>query len=96
MTKLVAGVMVTLLHAQNNVCRVPREVRQAGHGVRILACFLPTKRPWRNPIEPHWVHGKRRVAEPARLLSADERERRVGAAFQVPRYDHLAVPNDAA
>jgi transposase len=73
-----------------------RAVKQAGHGVRIVSCFLPTKSPWLNPIEPRWVHGKRRVAEPARLLSAEELERRVCAAFHVPRYDHLTLTNDAA
>jgi hypothetical protein len=30
-----------------------REVKQQGHGVRILACLLPTKSPWLNHIEPH-------------------------------------------
>jgi transposase len=73
-----------------------RAVKQARCGVRIVVCFLPTKSPWLNRIEPHWVHGKRQLAEPARLLSADERERRVCAAFHVPHYDHLAVTNDAA
>ena len=73
-----------------------RRVKQQGNGVRIVSCFLPSKSPWLNPIEPHWVHGKRRVAEPARLLSADELERRVCAAFQAPRFEHLTVTNDAA
>ena len=41
-----------------------REARQAG-GVRIVACRLPSKSPWLNPIEPKWAHGKRAVAEPA-------------------------------
>ena len=45
-------------------------------GVRIVPCFLPTKSPWLNPIEPKWVHGKRRVVEPARLLTAGELETR--------------------
>jgi transposase len=71
-------------------------VKARGHGVRILTCPLPVKSPWLNPIEPHWVHGKRRVAEPARLLSADELERRVCAAFHVPRYDHLTTTKDVA
>jgi hypothetical protein len=38
---------------------------------------LPSKSPWLNPIEPKWVHGKRAVSEPDRLLSADELEARV-------------------
>ena len=40
-----------------------RAVKAAGTGVRIVACRLPVKRPWRNPIEPKWVHGKRRAVE---------------------------------
>lgn len=35
-------------------------------GVRILKCFLPIKSPWLTRIEPHWVHGKRAIVEPAR------------------------------
>jgi transposase len=63
-------------------------------GVRIIPCFLPTKSPWLNPIEPTWVHGKRRIAEPARLLTAHELEDRVCAAFACPRHDHLAIPKE--
>ena len=37
-------------------------------GVRILLCYLPTKSPWLNSIEPEWVHGKRQVLEPACVL----------------------------
>lgn len=73
-----------------------QQVKREGTGVRILLCFLPVKSPWLNPIEPRWVHGKRRVAEPARLLSADELERRVCQAFHVPRYEHLTITNNAA
>lgn len=72
-----------------------RAVKQHG-GVRLLVCFLPSKSPWLNSIEPCWVHGKRRVCEPARLLSAAELERRVSAAFDAPSYDHLALTNHAA
>ncbi|MGH3427661.1 MAG: transposase [Mycobacteriales bacterium] len=49
-----------------------RRVKAAGAGVRILACRLPIKAPWLNPIEPKWVHGKRAIVEPERLLSARE------------------------
>lgn len=41
-----------------------RKVRQTGQSVRIVACYLPAKSPWLNPIEPHWVHGKRDVSSP--------------------------------
>ena len=45
---------------------------RAGGGVRIVACFLPTKSPWLNPIEPRWAHAKKAVVEPERLLAASE------------------------
>ena len=60
-------------------------------GVRIVLCFLPRKSPWLNPIEPKWVHGKRRVLEASRVLSADEIEQRVCATFGCPRESHLAI-----
>jgi hypothetical protein len=41
-------------------------------GVRILLCQLPTRSPWLNRIEPHWMHGKKAVVEPARKLTAAE------------------------
>jgi len=56
-----------------------RHVKQGGRGVRIGACLLPSKSPWLNPIEPKWVHGKRAVLEPNRVLSAPELEARVYA-----------------
>ncbi|MHB8576122.1 MAG: transposase [Dehalococcoidia bacterium] len=71
-------------------------VKRAGCGVRIVPCFLPSKSPWLNPIEPHWVHGKRRVAEPSRLLTADELEDRICAAFHMRRHDRLAITTDVA
>lgn len=40
--------------------------RQAIHNgdARVAAWLLPKKSPWLNPIEPHWLHGKRAVCEP--------------------------------
>ena len=69
-----------------------RQVKQTGRGVRLIACFLPVKSPWLNPIEPKWLHGKRRVAEPARLLAAGELEDRVCATYGCPHYPHLIQP----
>jgi transposase len=54
-----------------------QHVKQTGQGVRILACRLPIKSPWLNPIEAKWVHGKRAIVEPDRLLSAQEMRERV-------------------
>ena len=73
-----------------------RAVKQAGTGVRIVACWLPIKSPWLNPIEPKWVHGKRHVAEPARLLPARELIDRVCAAFHCPHEPHLSLAQEAA
>ena len=68
-----------------------RQVKATGQGVRILPCYLPIKSPWLNPIEPKWVHGKRRVTEPARLLTAEELTDRVYAAFDCDHLPHLAI-----
>jgi hypothetical protein len=47
-----------------------QQVQQGGEGVRLVICPLPRKSPWLNPIAPQWVHGKRAVSEPDRLLRA--------------------------
>ena len=86
-------------HSSKDVRRWLREHNQRAHqedGVRIVPCFLPTKSPWLNPIEPKWVHGKRRIVEPARLLTAAELEDRICAAFACPVSDHLAIPKEVA
>jgi transposase len=63
-----------------------REVKKGGkRGVRLISCYLPTKIPWLNPIEPKkWMHGKRRVAEADGPLSAHELAERVCSAFGCP------------
>jgi len=71
-------------------------VKQTGQGVRILSCFLPSKSPWLNPIEPKWVHGKRNVSEADRILSADELEARVCAYYGCSREPHLLMPKKVA
>jgi transposase len=73
-----------------------RCVRETRTGVRIVPCPLPVKSPWLNPIEPKWVHGKRKVVEPDRLLSARELAERVCAAFACPYEPHLSTPERAA
>jgi DDE superfamily endonuclease len=73
-----------------------RDVRATGRGVRIVSCPLPSRSPWLNPIEPKWLHGKRRVAEPARLLTARELADRVCAAFGCDHEPHLSLTEDAA
>jgi transposase len=70
------------IHSHNEI------VKREG-GVRILKCFLPRKSPWLNPIEPHWVHGKRAIVEPARTLTAEELIHRVCTYFECEHVDHL-------
>ena len=51
--------------------------------VRLLIFHLPTKSPWLNPMEPRWIHAKRRVCEPVDTLSAPELRRRLCVHFEV-------------
>jgi hypothetical protein len=69
--------------------------RQAKHegGCRLIVCRLPTKSPWLNPIEPKWVHGKRAVVEPARVLSMAELIQRVCAYYQCELIDPITQPD---
>ena len=73
-----------------------RTVREAGVGVRIVSCFLPIKSPWLNPIEPKWMHGKRWIVEPARLLTANDVAERVCAGFGCIHEAHLSLPQEVA
>lgn len=70
------------------------QVRRGGQGVRILVCCLPVKSPWLNPIEPKWVHAKRRIVEPDRTLSAQELADRVCATFGCDHEEHLSIPEE--
>ena len=80
-------------HAGRQGMRAPRRPGQAtGRGVRIVNCDRRIKRPWLNPSEPQWAQGKRRVVEPARLLSATELRGRGCAAFDGPDEDLLCLP----
>ncbi len=73
-----------------------RAVKKAGSGVRIVPCFLPSKSPWLNPIEPKWMHGKRWIVEPARLLTAEEIAERVCACFGCRHEAHLSMIEEAS
>jgi hypothetical protein len=73
-----------------------REVKATGKGVRLLVCPLPVKSPWLNPIEPHWVHGKRQVVEPNRVLSSQELEQRACAYYGCQLEPHLTIAKEAA
>jgi DDE superfamily endonuclease len=73
-----------------------RHVKQTRRGVRIVACRLPSKSPWLNPIEPKWVHGKRAVVEPARVLTAQEVAERICAYYGCSHEAHLSISEKAA
>jgi hypothetical protein len=73
-----------------------RQVKRTGQGVRIIACYLPIKSPWLNRMEPRWIHSKRKIVEPARLLTAHEVEARVCGAFHCPSQAHLSIPEKVA
>jgi hypothetical protein len=72
------------------------QVKRGAVGVRVVVCLLPSNSPWLNPLEPKWVHGKRAVSEPDRLLSADELEARVYAYYGCEPKAHLLMPKKVA
>ena len=57
--------------------------------MRIVACRLPSKSPWLNPIEPKWVHGKRAIVEPEQVLTAREVEMRACDYYGCTQHEHL-------
>ena len=73
-----------------------RAVKRGEKAVRIVSCFLPSKSPWLNPIEPKWRHGKRWISEPARLLTAHEIAERVCACYGCLHEPHLSLPQEVA
>jgi len=73
-----------------------QKIKHGATGVRLIVCPLPSKSPWLNPIEPKWVHGKRAVSEPDRLLSAAELEARVYAYYGCACEAHLVMPKKVA
>lgn len=64
------------------VLRHNLEAKRQGD-VRLLTYKLPSKSPWLNPMEPCWVHAKRKVCEPEGELTPEELKRRLCAHFQV-------------
>jgi hypothetical protein len=80
----------TWLRAHNH------HVKRTGRGVRLVTCLLPSKSPWLNPIEPKWVHGKRAIVEPVRVLTAQEVAERVCAYYGCPHEAHLSISEKAA
>jgi hypothetical protein len=73
-----------------------QRVKRAGQGLRIVRRPLPSKSPWLDPLQAHWVHGKRAVVEPTRLLTAAELVERVNAHFGCPYEDPLSIPQEVS
>jgi hypothetical protein len=73
-----------------------RHVRAGTQQVRVIVCPLPIKSPWLNPIEPKWLHTRRRVVEPDRMLPTHELAKRVCAALKTPYHEHIPIPEKAA
>lgn len=71
-----------------------RQVKESESGVRVVSCLLPVRSPWLNPIEPMWVHGKRKVVEPDGLLGAYELADRACEVFGCPHEPHLSIPQE--
>src|SRR5437868_11979058 len=69
-----------------------RQVKLSGQGARLISALLPSKSPWLNPIEPKWLHGKRKVMEPDRLLASAELVERVCAVYGCLHEPHLVTP----
>ena len=63
--------------------------REGVAGLQIIPCFLPSKSPWLNSIEPKWVHGKRAVVEPAAKLPAQHLAQRVCDYYSCDHLEHL-------
>jgi hypothetical protein len=95
-----AGKKALLLVWDNAAGHVSKRVRawikghnrtaRAGGGVRIVACFLPVKSPWLNPIEPKWAPGKKAIVEPEQLLSASAVRTRVCDYYGCEHLEPLA------
>ena len=73
-----------------------RAVKASRTGVRIVPCLLPIKSPWLNPIEPHWLHAKRNVAEIERPLTYQEIPERVYAHFGCSAEEPLTISRKSA
>ena len=73
-----------------------RQVKQPGDGIRIIACYLPSKRPWLTAIAATRAHGERRVIEADGLLTANQLATRVCDAYGCPHEPHLGMPRTVA
>jgi hypothetical protein len=74
----------------------PPSQKQWPRSAHRVPCLLPKKSPWLNAIEPKWVHGKRKVVEPERVLGAYELAERVCEVFGCVHEEHLSIPQVVA
>ena len=73
-----------------------REAKKNQTGIRLLPFLLPKKSPWLNPIEPMWIHAKRRVVEPHQQITASELVRRVSTVFEHPVLPYLTLSENVS
>jgi hypothetical protein len=78
---------------QNWIRQHNKQVKKEG-GVRILACQLPSKSPWLNPIEPKWLHGKRAICQPDGELRPEDVVERVHAYYDCKRTEPIPKDTD--
>jgi hypothetical protein len=64
------------------VHQLNRQAKQEQHGVRLLTSLLPSRSPWLNPMEPIWLHAKRKVVEADGDLAVKVLKERLCAHFQ--------------
>ena len=98
---LAFGIGQCVLACEQGSANVDKRAQPEGEAgregrVRIIVCFLPIKSPWLNPIEPRWVHGKRKVVEAERLLTSQELADRVCEHFGCEHEAHLVIAEKVA
>jgi hypothetical protein len=60
---------------------------------RLLVWALPKRSPWLNPIEPHWLHAKKRICEPSNVdLSPHQLRQRIFQALDARFVAALSQP----
>ena len=60
---------------------------------RLIVCPLPKRSPWLNPIEPHWLHTKRKICQPSDAdLSPHRLHQRVFAVLNARFVAFLSQP----
>lgn len=84
-------------HISRKVTRWIRRYNQLAKATgkpRLIVWRLPKRSPWLNPIEPHWLHAKKRVCQPSLDdLSPHLLQARVFAALNAKFIASLAQPH---